>query len=243
TAETAEVGHIDKVPEDVNEISDVPPSQQAAYIRIEASPPATSEEEAIGPAVFSPEHGLLKAVLDCKSVPVLIRVNDVGVYLDPVKGSYYCPLTLEQLIPCFDRDPIRIKPITQPELRQVVSNTKLSPKPLSNLIWYAAFKASQGRLLLGTSPEDVVHLIRWPDLGLPGCGNYVKLAAFMHSNTMKLSDIPSATQYPVEAVYDFYNACHLVGLIEKAAAIELHEKQIDLEHQNLLRKIRNRLKF
>jgi hypothetical protein len=119
----------------------------------------------------------------------------------------------------------------------------LSANPLNNLIWYITFKASQGRLLEGNYPYDTVHLSGWPNLRLPEARNFIKLAAFMHSNTLPLVEIAKMTRIPLPQVFDFYNACHLIGLVDKGHAVKIHQKEMDPERQGLLQKIRDRLKL
>ncbi|MDD5126331.1 hypothetical protein [Methylovulum sp.] len=204
--------------------------------------PSDPDGKSADSAVFCPDQGLLKALLQLETFPVALTANNVVLWLDPAKGLYFCPLTLERLIACCAPENLfAVEPMSEPELQRLVVQEKLSPRPLSSLVWYVVFKSSQGRLLQGTSAQDIVHLLRWPDLGLPECRNYVKLAAFMHSNSMALADIATATHIPLGSVYDFYNACYLTGLIEKVTNVQRHEKHIDGERQNLLKKIRNRL--
>ncbi|MDD5273461.1 MAG: hypothetical protein PHU14_12165 [Methylovulum sp.] len=81
----------------------------------------------------------------------------------------------------------------------------------------------------------------WPNLRLPEGRDFIKLAAFMHNNSMPLPAIAEATRLPLEQVHNFYNACYLVGLIEKVEAVQRHERTTSVERQNLLGKLRNRL--
>lgn len=195
-------------------------------------------------AAFSPQ-GLLKLLLASKTACVLIKIDNTCIGVDGTKGFYYSSLTLEKMALFFSSEKFTAPPLTKQinpsEFQQMVSQAQLPPRSLNGLIWYAALNASQGRLLEGESPEDIVHLLRWPDLGIPGCGNYVKLAAFMHSNMMKLADIATATRYSTESVYNFYNACHLIGLTKKCDAVQRYQKTVDTGQRQLLEKIRDRI--
>ncbi|MDD5272560.1 MAG: hypothetical protein PHU14_07565 [Methylovulum sp.] len=211
---------------------------------IESQPAPSANDQPADTANFAPDHGLLSALLEHHATPILIKANTVVICVDPSQKLYYCPLSLTQLIPYFDPGIApQVKPISVPEMQELVGKAKLPPQPLNNLIWYITFKTSQGRLLQGTAPEDIVRLLHWPDLTIPECGHYAKLAAFMHSNTMRLADIAKTTSYPPASVYDFYNACTVVGMTEKADTVQVHEKVADLKQQTVLRKIRDRLKF
>ena len=205
-----------------------------------AAKPITPDKD--GATAFVPQ-GLLKLLLDGGTAPLLIRLGAVGLCADYANGVYYSQSSLEQFAPCFATDDAQpaTKPITPAELAQIIGKAQLKPQPLNSLVWYAALQGSQGRLLSGVSPEDIVHLSRWPDLGIPGCGHYVGLAAFMHSNTVKLADIAAACHYPVASVYNFYNACHLVGLTKQGGAVHWHQKPASPENKLLLKKIRDRI--
>jgi len=208
-------------------------------------PAPVSEQFADGHPVFYPNQGLLKALLAAKTDLTLIVINyEVDLWLDPIAGLFYCWADLEQFASfCAPAIPLSVKPVSQKVLQDNIAKHKLSPNPLNNLIWYTAFKASQGRLLEGNSPYDTVHLSGWPNLRLPEARNLIKLAAFMHANTLPLVEIAKITKIPLPHVFDFYNACCLIGLVEKGHAVKIHQKEIDPERQGLLQKIRDRLKL
>ena len=134
-----------------------------------------------------------------------------------------------------------MKPVTAAELLDSVAAAKLKPQSLSSLIWYATFQSSQGRKLKGYAKGQIVHLKRWPDLGLPGCRQLVHLAAFMQSNQVDLETVAEQTQTPLEQVYNFYNACEMIGLIQQGDYTEVHTKTINTEKRSLLTKIGKRL--
>ncbi|POZ53953.1 hypothetical protein [Methylovulum psychrotolerans] len=194
--------------------------------------------------VFYPEDGLLKALLDDSPEPIWIVVDKtIDIWLDPVQSLYYSQANLEELMPyCTADSRILINTMTASELQRLVEKRQIAAKPLNNLIWYVAFKSSQGRLLAGNSPDDIVHLKGWPNLRLPEGRDFIKLAAFMHNNTLALADIAEATRLPLPKIYNFYNACYLVGLIEKSAVAQRNEKPLDADRRNLLDRIRTRLK-
>ena len=209
------------------------------------NPAAISENYADDRHVFYPNQGLMKALLAAKTDLTWIVINnEVDVWIDPIKGHYYSWADLEQFASfCTPTIPLTIKTISQTALQDTIAKHKLSPNPVNNLIWYIAFKASQGRLLENNSPYDTVHLSGWPNLRLPEARNFIKLAAFMHSNTLPLIEVAKITRIPLPQVFDFYNACYLIGLVEKGHDIKIHQKEIDSERHGLLQKIRDRLKL
>jgi hypothetical protein len=217
-----------------------PPAISAAPVATKVDTDTTAYTEP-RPAVQS----LLKLLLAARTEPVWISAGEIDLWIVPADGCYYSSASLAQLAAycTAHADTLLLDvQISRVEQQRIVAKEKLRPQTLSNLIWYVAFKSSQGRLLKGHTPQDIVHLLRWPDLGVPECRNYVKLAAFMHSNALSLLDIAATTGTPLEALYNFYNACYLTGLIEKAETSQRHEKAIHVEQQELLKKISDRLK-
>lgn len=214
--------------------------QKVAPIPLATPGPGTSGED-----VFDPGQGLLALLLSARHMPQILSfpesTGSTVIYLDG-SNNYYCTLGLEQLEACFASSAnITTHPISAAELLDSVAAEKLKPLPLSSLIWYAAFKSSQGRRLKGYSKGQIVQLKRWPDLGLPGCRQLVRLAAFMQSNSLDLETIAAQTQTPPEQVYDFYNACEIIGLIQQGESAEIHSKRINTEKRSLLTKIGKRL--
>jgi predicted transcriptional regulator len=87
-----------------------------------------------------------------------------------------------------------------------------------------------------------VTLKSWPDLRLFKCIDYAKVATFMKNNAAPLEMIAEYTDIPLAEVNNFYNACYLMGLIEKRNQIEINKKNLSNERLSLLSKINARLK-
>jgi len=97
---------------------------------------------------------------------------------------------------------------------------KIPARPLSELVFRAAFYASQGRLLPDYNIDKPVRLKNWPDKTILRESAFTEeeryffpLAAFMTTHTASLPDIAEATRLPLTQVIDFYNACALSGLL------------------------------
>jgi hypothetical protein len=193
---------------------------------------------------FDPNQGLLHHLLLIKASgePSSIVANNINILIDPVAGLYYASITLEEFIFCSypDVEVFRYG-LAQSELQHFVNESQLSPRPLSDLIWYITIKTSQGQLLAGHSPDDIVTLKYWPNLKLPECLRYMQMAAFMHSNALPLKDIANKLKLPLDACYNFYNACYLTDLIEKPTAVQIHTKPISAEQKHLFDAIKNRI--
>ncbi|MFZ2727691.1 MAG: hypothetical protein WAX77_15675 [Methylococcaceae bacterium] len=196
---------------------------------------------------FNPD-GLLKRLLILTQDPLATKhplqhslplsPQQPTIYTHVAKNIYYCSVDLEQLDCYISADTLLTHTLSKEELDNKIDG--LSPKPLNNLIWYLGFKASQGNLLQGHSTQNIVCLNNWPDLSIASCRSYMKLIAFMSNNAVPLIEISSYTQICVHDIYNFYNACYLIGLIDKKNAIEI-QLTVHKQH-NLLNKINNRLK-
>ena len=125
--------------------------------------------------------------------------------------------------------------------QQDVSNKSLKAQPLKNLIWFAVFSCSQGCAWKGYQESDIVHLKRWPDINLPGCRELIKLAAYMQSNAVELSIAQEKTGFSMAQIYNFYNACYAIGLIEHVQQSDVFEKKLGDDKRQLFSKIGNRL--
>ena len=86
-----------------------------------------------------------------------------------------------------------------------------------------------------------MHLKRWPDINLPGCRGLIKLAAYMQSNAVELKVVQEKTGFSMQQVYDFYNACYAIGLVENVQKTDVFEKDLSDQHRQLFSKIGKRL--
>lgn len=201
-----------------------------------------------GNIFFDPEQCFLKYLLQKDSKEFfLCRFNSPEgkhtLYINMPGKVYFCQTSLKNLGSSLGvENAISIQVISQSEWHDVFEHAALPARPLNNLIWYMAFKLSNGRLLQGHLSEESIYLTRWPDLAIQDCGRYVKLAAFMRNNALCLTDVAEKTATPLAEVYDFYNACYLIGIVGKTAQSEVREKILDDDKQQLLAKIANRLK-
>lgn len=196
--------------------------------------------------VFRPEQTVLKHLLVNTEERLVWRFEVLSVchqlYIDLVDKVYYYPSNLKNLGLCLDASGvITIQTLDKSAWDESLEPLTLTRQPLNNLIWYLAFKLSQGRILAEHSNQDYVYLTRWSDLGIEGCGQYVKLAAFMRNNAACLTDIVDKTATPVAELYNFYNACYLIAIVEKTQRPESRATVMNDDKQQLLKKINQRL--
>ncbi len=84
---------------------------------------------------------------------------------------------------------------------------------LTELLWEAAFHASQGRLVNGCSKYDVVQFRHWPNLSrLPATKNAMRICALLtrHATTIMLVHRKLGIEH--SEIYQIYSAAHCAGL-------------------------------
>ncbi|MCX7097277.1 MAG: hypothetical protein NTV43_05150 [Methylococcales bacterium] len=188
--------------------------------------------------VFNPADHLLGLLVSAKADQQARRCVLAGqapLYIAPDQGSYYseadsagiatfCSAPLTQLdIALIENSGEEVVQVGRMVVRRKKEGgiPKMPARPLSELIFRAAFYASQGRLLAGYKPATPVRLKAWPDKDLLKESAAIKeeryfflLAAYMTTNTASLPDIAAATQLQLAQVINFHNACAIIGLLE-----------------------------
>jgi hypothetical protein len=169
--------------------------------------------------------------------------NADELYVDLQSQCYYSAHKLEDLQVYFTcQGKFSLQKLTDNQLQVIVSEQALKPQPLNNLLWYAVFSCSQGNMIVDYQESDIVRLKRWPDINLPGSRELIKLAAYMHSNSVNLQMIQTETKLAMTVVRNFYNACKVIGLIELCQEQDIHEKTMDSDKRELYAKIGKRIK-
>ncbi len=170
--------------------------------------------------------------------------NCPPLYIDFINQCYYTTDTLESLQSYFNADAsYQLQTLTIPQLNNFVHQQNLNSQPLKNLIWYSTFICSQGKVLYTYQVDDVVRLKRWPDINLSCCKNLIKLAAYLQSNASNLQTAQLKTQIDLDQIYNFYNACEAIHLIEHCPKVDLYEKDLDNMQRELYQKIGQRLSY
>lgn len=202
--------------------------------------------------VFDPKQGFLGKLIECAHAKGLFvfefKIFNVPnlLYVDPEKQVFYGEGELPDFRPLFNTESSDFScnilgGFDEGQFNDLIASKGLKAHRLTSLIWYGVYELSHGKLLQGCSPNDVVRLKRWPDLNMPDYKSLLKIAAFMQSNAVNLNTIAERTALPVNLVYNFYNACEIVGLIEHNSITDIYSKQINPDRIELLARIRNRL--
>ena len=88
-----------------------------------------------------------------------------------------------------------------------------SPRHIGELLWQAAFHASQGRMVEGTSKYDVVQFRQWPNLPhLPKTANTARICALLTRHPMTIMLVHRQLGIDKEEVYRVYSAAKSAGL-------------------------------
>jgi hypothetical protein len=113
---------------------------------------------------------------------------------------------------------------------------------IDELMWQAAFYASEGRLMQGCYRDDVVELAYWPNLSrLPHTPNSMRIAALLTRHPTSIFFATRLLKVEPAEMYQFYSAARAAGLarpINRAVEepkLEPHRNQSLLS--SLLKKI------
>jgi hypothetical protein len=105
--------------------------------------------------------------------------------------------------------------------KTATSGSGLVARPLSELMWFATLSASNGQLLQGCHADVAVRLKEMPDFSRFYHRGYdLVLADFLLKKRADLPTAAQATGIPLPHVFEFYNACVVVGLIEQGNVFE-----------------------
>ena len=99
------------------------------------------------------------------------------------------------------------------------------------LLWCTAFHASAGRLMEGCYRDDVVELVRWPNLSrLPSTPSTIRMTAFFSRYPTSIILARSLLKVEREELYQFYSAARCAGF---ARAVNRKAEEPQLEpHRN-----------
>ncbi len=180
--------------------------------------------------LFFPERyllGVIQKSLDLKKIYHCKISNKISLFLLPQQNCYFCDVEITDLKPIFLMPPkeINITVLKEKELKKHVKNLKT--KALNDLLWHSTIAVSQGRFMKNHNHEDRVRLKYWPDISQISTNkSYLTIANFMSNNTENVIKIAQQTQQQLSDVVDFYNACNILGLIDKTSDLSLVSKPL-----------------
>jgi len=140
-----------------------------------------------------------------------------SLYLSPTDNFYYFKGSAGELSDYIFALPQYLKEavVTKQKLQTLLKKEELShSQPLDALIVHAILEVSQGRLLEGHSAEQTIKLTARPNLDkFPMLAPYSQIAEFAFQHPSSLFQCAEELKTPLSLLYDFYNACHLLGYI------------------------------
>jgi hypothetical protein len=164
-----------------------------------------------GVPYFSPEDYLIttvkRAIANMQDIVVCADGPGCVVVLTS-RGQYFS--TIPDLAP-FCATPasqFRIKVLTGPGQE----HAGVIGRNIVELLWAAGFHASQGRLMEGSSPSDVVTMDVWPNFTrLPTTPNSLQLAALFSHHPTSIALASRRLKIEPAEVYRFYTAARCAG--------------------------------
>ncbi|GMR20246.1 MAG: hypothetical protein BMS9Abin36_0841 [Gammaproteobacteria bacterium] len=114
------------------------------------------------------------------------------------------------------------------------SGSRKNRRPLDELVWQAAFYASNGCLLKGgCEPIDVVELKRWPNLTrLPHSENAMSIAALLSQYPTSLVLVSRMLDVEIEEVCSFYSAARASGIAQAINRPAVSEEDMSRPHHH-----------
>ena len=162
---------------------------------------------------FSPENYVINIVKRAIANKQNIRIDGKQLGSMTVLGMHgeYYPLLDDMAIFC--KAPVSAFKVTVLENIDFDRELKLYGRNIDELMWHAAFHASDGRLMEGCQRDDVVELAYWPNLSrLPSTPNSMRLAALLTRYPTSIALAHRFLRIDQSEAYQFYSAARCAGL-------------------------------
>lgn len=180
------------------------------------APVAEDDVRTAGVTYFDPEdyavHLIKRAVAHGQDI--VISATTVGeVFVLGGRGEYFAAVTSMQefcTVPAFQLNVTLLKPETIPP-----ALTTGHGRNIDELMWLAAFHASDGRLMTGCYRDDVVELAYWPNFSrLPHTPNALRIAALLTGHPTSITLTGRLLKVEREELYQFYSAARSAGIAQ-----------------------------
>jgi hypothetical protein len=186
----------------------------------------------IGVDYFNPDDYLLNTLrratanqqdlhIEVAGLGEMLLLSDRGeyfAYLDDMTAFISAPLAR-----------VKVSTLTPGDRR--IPPAEQIGRNIDELMWQAAFYASQGRLMQGCYRDDVVELAYWPNLSrLPHTPNTMRIAALLSRHPTSIFFASRLLKVEAAEMYQFYSAARAAGF---ARAINRKPEEPKLEpHRN-----------
>lgn len=163
---------------------------------------------------FDPDETLItdlkRAVLN--SQDILLEQEGNGRLL--VLGSrheYFSQLNDEEDFFSAQQSAVKVTPLLKND--RLIPAANVIGRNVDELMWKVAFHSSQGRLMKGCYPVDVIELTRWPNLTrLPHTANTPRIASLLSRQPSSLAIAGKVLKVSPQEMYQFYSAAHCAGV-------------------------------
>lgn len=162
---------------------------------------------------FSPDLYVINIIKRAISNAQNIRIDgkDLGNIIVLGKDGEYYP-QLDDM-EAFCRAPASIFKVTVLSEPGFDREEKKFGRNIDELMWHAAFHASQGRLMEGCCRDDVVELQYWPNLTrVPVSPNSLRIAALLSRYPTSIALAYRFLRVEPTEIYQFYSAARCAGL-------------------------------
>lgn len=140
-----------------------------------------------------------------------LAVDGLGeVVMLSKRGEYFAELADPEAFFTSDPNNARLSVLAEGDSR--IPPTTTIGRNIDELIWQAAFHASQGRLMPGCYRDDVVELELWPNLSrLPHTPQSMRIAALLSRHPTSIFFASRLLKVSAAEMYQFYSAAHAAG--------------------------------
>lgn len=168
----------------------------------------TDDSEA---AIFKAEDyllGIVQRILSARQNSMIALEGKGELHIFPERGEYFTNI-LDMAAFC--RSP-------SDQFETIIWNGTIPPasasaKPISDLLWQAAFYSSQGRLVEGCSKYDVAQFRHWPNLTrLPTTSNTARICALLTRHPSTVMIVHRILGIDKTEVYQNYTAAKCAGI-------------------------------
>lgn len=164
---------------------------------------------------FDPERYIINVIrravankqnvkISLKGVGDILLLSERGEYISSTnKLDEFCKVDIEQL-------QVAVVDDKDPELQKYQSVTG---RNIDELLWRAAYCASNGRLMKGCAQDDVVQLRHWPNVTrIPVTPNTMRIASLLTRHPTSLVLARHLLKVDTAELSQFYSAARCAGI-------------------------------
>lgn len=192
---------------------------------------------------FNPDETIItvlkRAVVNKQDIH--LELTEIGeLLLLAQRGEYFARLSDEQAFFTTDIADIDVSVLGKGDRRLPAES--VSGRNIDELMWKAAFYNSNGRLMEGCYPADMVELDHWPNLSrLPHTTNTARIAALLSRHPATIAFVARLLHIAPTEAYLFYSAASAAGLAKPVNRTQDEPKLEPHRHQTLLSSLLKRI--